>query len=292
MVLIMLKYFQDLFFVCNSGAYPEKEYYFYPLKDKLLRKYGKPDGYDLQVIHHRCWSCEGTGIYTHWDGDEEECEACEGTGIYRTVRVILARYILGQSVYHIPSKDYNLRDKSAPKNIIDAFIVHDDVDREAVLRVLKILLFRYDFPQFYSLMYELYKERKEGEIVYWRRFLVSSFVNRLFYSAAILLSGAMPLWDSKGVEVVFKNCFKYKWLSWVMVPYEHYVHYRYRHVQVRRFKFIARLGLFFTGWNFSKYSTNGLWCRYVARESFTAYKPRNMVSLDHYQWILNAYRRG
>jgi hypothetical protein len=291
MVLIMLKYFQDLFFVCNSGTYPEKEYYFYPLKDKLLRTHGKPDGYDLQIIHHRCWSCEGTGIYTHWDGDEEECDACEGTGIYRTVRVILARYILGQSVYHIPGKDYDLQDKSAPKNIIDGFIVHDDVDRDAVLRALKILLFRYDFPQFYSLMYELYRERKDGETVYWRRFLVTSFVSRLFYSAAILLSGTMPLWDSEGVEVAFKNCSKYKWLSWVMAPYEFHGHRRYRQVRVSQFKFIARLGLLFTGWSLAKYNANGLWCRDVEKGSFTTCKSRDTNSLNHYQWILNAYRR-
>ncbi len=291
MVLVMLKYFRDLFFVCNSGAYSEKEDYFYPLKDKLLKKHGKPDGYDLQVIDHKCCSCDGEGYLEFSDNSRELCEDCEGTGIYKTARVILSRYILGKRIYHIPSNDYALLDESAPKSTINGFIAHDDIDREAVLRALKILLFRYDFPQFYSLMYELYRERKEGEAVYWHRFEVSDFVDRLFFTSAILLSGAMPYWDNEAVEALTKDYFKYKWLSWVLSPHKRYMRRHYLQLRCVRFKMLARLGLYFTGWKLDKYNANGLWCRYVAFESFSKYIPTNVYSLNHYQWILNAYKK-
>lgn len=155
-----------MFAICNAGAYLERQIYFYPLKNKLLKKYGIADGYDLQKIERQCWQCEGTGI-DEWH-DSEQCTFCEGTGIYKTVEIVLARCKLGKKVYHLPTDILSVQ--VAPKNIIRGLVCHKRPTRKEFLKALKILLLVYDFPSFYSLMYNIYQEKKRG-----RKSILASF---------------------------------------------------------------------------------------------------------------------
>jgi hypothetical protein len=61
--------------------------HFYPIKNKILAKYGKHIKYDVQFISGvRCFSCNGTGIHHYtYDNygfirDSIDCWNCSGTG--------------------------------------------------------------------------------------------------------------------------------------------------------------------------------------------------------------------
>lgn len=281
----MNKYLQEMFAICNAGAYPERQVYFYPLKNKLLKKHGVWDGHDLQEIEHYCWNCEGTGI-DEWH-DRGQCSSCNGTGIYRTVEVVLIRYRLGNKVYHSPTDIPAVQ--VAPKIVIKGLVRHKQPDREEFIKALKILLFLYDFPSFYSLMYELYRDSKPGQATYWCHFSVRNLIERWFYTIAILMSGAMPLWDYESVEVTYKSFEKYRLFSWIISPYDRYVYQRYLQLRVNKLKWFARLCLLFTGWSLIKYNAQGLWCKYSSLDDWKYYK-HGYPALSHLQWILNAYR--
>lgn len=68
---------------------------FYGLKTWILENYGKADGNDFQLIVKPCW-----GEFRR-DCDDT-CRNCGGTGEYSRRTVILERYRLGDSLFHIP----------------------------------------------------------------------------------------------------------------------------------------------------------------------------------------------
>lgn len=75
---------------------------FYCLKTRLLRRYGQRAGMDIQHLVDQCWSCSGTGTFTHASGDKEGCWKCNGSGVYRQRWVKLERWTLGGRVFHVP----------------------------------------------------------------------------------------------------------------------------------------------------------------------------------------------
>jgi hypothetical protein len=70
---------------------------FYALKDRLLARYGTPDGEDVQHIADGCWGCDGTGRY---DGSGYRCRKCWDTGVYRERWTRLVRWTLGGYRFH------------------------------------------------------------------------------------------------------------------------------------------------------------------------------------------------
>jgi len=95
----------DLLRDVNQGLFDdsERDYEFYPVKTRVLRKYGKFDGYDIQRIHDLCWSCDGTGRWHYWyDDGGDWCWKCNGTGTYRLAWHLLERWRLGEHVFHHP----------------------------------------------------------------------------------------------------------------------------------------------------------------------------------------------
>lgn len=86
-----------LLFIANST--PSRS--FYVLKNDLLKRFGTPDGCDIQHIVKWCWSCEQTGIHKGYYG-EQKCFKCDGTGIYDNALIRLLRFRLGSHVFHIP----------------------------------------------------------------------------------------------------------------------------------------------------------------------------------------------
>jgi hypothetical protein len=121
----MNAHLRELFHLANSATYPEKRDIFYPLKHELLRKYGIPDGWDLQIINNKCWDCNGSGECFY---DQSDCYACDGTGIYSQCSIRLDRYRLGDRVYHIPQSTGI--EPSGYKNKIEGLIRHETVSKE------------------------------------------------------------------------------------------------------------------------------------------------------------------
>jgi hypothetical protein len=74
---------------------------FYQLKDKILKRYGKRTGYEIQHIKKECWTCNGSGVYPY-PSFTQTCLNCGGTGIYSEFWVQLGVYRLGWRSFHIP----------------------------------------------------------------------------------------------------------------------------------------------------------------------------------------------
>lgn len=92
----------------NSGDHPWKRQWFYPFKERLLDRYGIPDGYDLQVLPGKvCFRCSGDRHDPYlWDEDQnqpEPCDRCGGSGWWLPPKnVYLHRFKLWGGVFHTP----------------------------------------------------------------------------------------------------------------------------------------------------------------------------------------------
>jgi len=75
---------------------------FYNLKKEILLAHAHQQGFDLQHITKKCWSCAGTGTFQD-DYDASCCWKCGGTGIYQERWVLLGRYNLAGLVFHCPA---------------------------------------------------------------------------------------------------------------------------------------------------------------------------------------------
>lgn len=116
-----------------------KKIYFYPFKDKFLRRFAERDGYDLQVIEHECWDCAGNG-----------CHSCDD-GVYRRVEVWLERWVLPDgAVYHKPANHYPAG--RVHKHKINGLIRHQNVTESQAVRALLRLALYYDRALFLRLV--------------------------------------------------------------------------------------------------------------------------------------------
>lgn len=89
-----------------------KDQAFYDIKDRILKKYGRVIGYDVQVLPgKKCHSCDGTGLFYRWWWEPEEeahdvCNHCWG-GWYKLPQYnILEKYSFGRFVFHRPILRY------------------------------------------------------------------------------------------------------------------------------------------------------------------------------------------
>ena len=120
--------------MANTGKYPEKQLFYEHVKKPILSTHGVSDGYDLQIIKKKCWSCDGTGVYKkyHYEYGErfllkkEECWHCVN-GIYETKYIWLKRSIINGNVYHTPVILPFMSAKPEPKNRINGLIEHKPV---------------------------------------------------------------------------------------------------------------------------------------------------------------------
>jgi hypothetical protein len=90
-----------LLHIANSDPPSNKHWRerFYAMKNRIVHRWAKPDGFDLQVFEgKKCWSCTD-GM---WD-EYNECHRCDGSSWYRWPRVIrLNRWRLGRYTFHEP----------------------------------------------------------------------------------------------------------------------------------------------------------------------------------------------
>lgn len=117
----MNRYFQKLFYQANAESYSQKRSLFYPLKHRLLQRYGTPDGWDRQEIVKICYTCDGTGVYVNGWGICDECWHCNN-GIYSQKLIRLSRYRLGDRVYHVPCLQAPDKHDTTYNNIIIGII--------------------------------------------------------------------------------------------------------------------------------------------------------------------------
>lgn len=130
----MHKTLANLLWKANAGMYPEKQLFYEHVKKPILSIYGVSDGYDLQTIKKKCWSCDGTGIYKHYHYEygerflvkQEECWNCSN-GIYETKYIWLKRSIINGIIYHTPVILPFMSAKPEPKNRINGLIEHKPV---------------------------------------------------------------------------------------------------------------------------------------------------------------------
>lgn len=90
----MMLTFADLAWRANAG----RRRAFYPTKDRILRLFGKPDGFDLQLFE--CWGCEG--CRSHEDDLTPYRDSCGGTLVHHYF--ILDRFRLGARIFHRPTR--------------------------------------------------------------------------------------------------------------------------------------------------------------------------------------------
>ncbi len=103
-------YLGELLFLANVNK-PSRHIYF-PLKDKILNRFGVHIGYDLQHVKKECYTCNGTGWYTVRD----RCYNCRD-GIYSEFWCKLSSYELGNRKFYIPSQKYYMKPSDMTVNI-------------------------------------------------------------------------------------------------------------------------------------------------------------------------------
>lgn len=80
----------------NPGVYRRD---FYAMKDRILWRFGRQCGEDVQRIVRECWGsddqigCEGA-----------TCRRCGGTGAWDTSLILLQRWTLGGRIFHRPDR--------------------------------------------------------------------------------------------------------------------------------------------------------------------------------------------
>lgn len=117
----------ELLFRANS-EYGED--YFYKVKNKILKKYGKHVGYDVQFIEgKKCYTCGGTGIYVgyYYSGEKwsDTCNRCWGGWYKQPVWNILERLQLGKYVFHSPYQRAYKKPDVLAGSFIEGYINHD-----------------------------------------------------------------------------------------------------------------------------------------------------------------------
>lgn len=118
---MLVKLLAKMLKIANSNPTPCSNE-FYRVKDRILTKWGKPDGFDTQIIEKVCWGCNGTGDY-----NGRTCYKCGGDGIYSIRTITLARYRLADQVFHRPTTaGSNLEGKE--RNVIYGKVKHDRYD--------------------------------------------------------------------------------------------------------------------------------------------------------------------
>jgi hypothetical protein len=96
------------FLLFHANRDPLEKKSFYAIKERLLRRYGKKVGADVQHLAGvRCNRCD-RGRHWHWIYDwhgfgYESCWHCDGTGWYKPERwVLLLRIQVGGHIFHRP----------------------------------------------------------------------------------------------------------------------------------------------------------------------------------------------
>lgn len=138
-----------LLHVANSS--PTDSEGFYPMKARILQRWGRPDGYDVQELAGQpCWGCDGRGTFYHtYSGDPDECRRCYGTGWWRAPRFgRLHRYRLGRYTFHLPGESqygvFRVPADDRPRGRIVGYVDHRSYSFNARMRCAFLLALVFD----------------------------------------------------------------------------------------------------------------------------------------------------
>lgn len=102
--------------------------YFYKIKNRLLSKYGRHIGFDIQFIEgKKCHSCGGTGIYQgyswRYQDYEDVCYRCHNGWYKRPTWNVLERVQFGKYIFHQPIKQI-FKGPESGTQVIEGYIEH------------------------------------------------------------------------------------------------------------------------------------------------------------------------
>jgi len=98
---------------------------FYAIKEKILAKYGRKIGYDVQHIRKDCYSCDETGMFRCDWKEPESCWKCGGTGVYEEFWTLLEKYQLVKYTFHRPISKVYENPGYQTFGKIEGYISHD-----------------------------------------------------------------------------------------------------------------------------------------------------------------------
>lgn len=133
---MILRFLSWLIALANSDAGFYKRD-FYQIKDRLLKRYGRRVGTDVQHIRDECWGYESVG---HCEG--KYCRKCYGTGVWSERWIELERWEIGGRIFHRPSGQTGTR--FAMLTTIEGRIRHRDVSGSTAKEALLWLALLYD----------------------------------------------------------------------------------------------------------------------------------------------------
>lgn len=125
-----------LLYNANANSHVLSKEHFYRLKDALLKRFALPAGHDAQYIEKKCWSCAGTGTFAGFDNGvrwiaraPQPCTRCV-KGIYERYWIVLARFSLGERLFHKPIHRVSQKTSLPPQidHFIEGYIKHAPVD--------------------------------------------------------------------------------------------------------------------------------------------------------------------
>lgn len=118
----MLNLLGKVIWIVNSDPPHQLRDEFYLIKNKLLKRFGKRVGQDLQHIYKACWHCN----YLACDECEQfdVCCKCLGTNIYRQFWSRLDIYQIGSFRFHLPVERL-YKDPGEPVTI-KSYIQHEE----------------------------------------------------------------------------------------------------------------------------------------------------------------------
>lgn len=152
---------------------------FYQLKDRLLRRYGRPAGEDVQRIVKLCW-----GYYDSDGCEGSSCRRCGGSGIWDRKLVVLERWELGGRVFHRPTRTVWGPEWEA-RVTIEGLIQHEGVSHRDGKEAMLWLALLFDRRLFWYLL------RGSSTCVWtWRHPLLA--LQRVVFWARMRALGILP----------------------------------------------------------------------------------------------------
>jgi hypothetical protein len=137
-----------------ANTLPYNNAVFYPLKNRLLKKYGTLLLPDLQHIKKICRNCDGSGLWNPYR--KETCRHCGGSGIYEEFWVILDKYEIGGYEFYCPRERQHelkaLKGVPVDAKIIEGFINHNIHPKYKKAYYLLLLLF--DTSSLFKIFYQ------------------------------------------------------------------------------------------------------------------------------------------
>jgi hypothetical protein len=121
--------------------------HFYAMKQRILERFGRRDGEDIQFITKPCWGDRRRG-YRGVCTRDQECR-CGGSGVYDFYWVRLERWRMGDHIFHRPVE----RLRSSPGKVtIEGIIRHQVPDRWQAHEAHLLLSLIFDRRLFVSML--------------------------------------------------------------------------------------------------------------------------------------------